>query len=378
MKISLFFKSYIIKASFFLLILIPIASMPTQANAGFFSDLVSGVLGKSQSAQADQTETTPTDTTNSVIYNSQTIPLPESSINPDIKNRDTQNVAIVEDEGLLSNNGSLGPATDLEKYASSAKISTYKVKKGDTLEGIAKKFKISKSTLLYSNADLKEKDLLKIGQVLVIILVNDQTIKANTDKIADNSSKDNNKDTSNSDNTNTFSINTDLPSPLSQPVVQQPTDQLQTTTPDTTNPPTQAGQPTGTIAGGYIWPFPEGVGRVSQGLHADQAYDFAAPKGTPIYAVESGTVLIAHPTGYNGGYGLYVVINFDDGRQAIFGHMSKVVAKASDVVKQGDIIGYVGSTGHSTGPHVHIGFHGTLANPYLGLKINSTDLMIND
>jgi murein DD-endopeptidase MepM/ murein hydrolase activator NlpD len=360
MIISLFFRSYVIKASFFLLFLILIAGIPTQANAGFFSNLVSGMLGKDQKAQVDQPSqpvvATPDDNSNNIIYNSQTIPLPESSINPDMKNaKDIKDIAIVGDEGLLSNNGSLGPATDLERYASSAKINIYKVKKGDTLEGIAKKFNISKDTLLYSNADLKEKDLLKIGQVLVILAIKDQTSKPimNNEDTSDNSKNTDNS----SDNTDTFSINTDLPSPS----ILTPT-----------------GQPTGVITDEYIWPFPEGVGRVSQGLHADQAYDFAAPKGTPIYAVENGTVLIAHPTGYNGGYGLYVVINFDDGRQAILGHMSKVVAKAGNVVKQGDIIGYVGSTGHSTGPHVHIGFHGTLPNPYLGLKINSTDLMIND
>jgi murein DD-endopeptidase MepM/ murein hydrolase activator NlpD len=138
------------------------------------------------------------------------------------------------------------------------------------------------------------------------------------------------------------------------------------------------GQPEGDIDDGFIWPFPKGVGRVLQGLHADQAYDFAAPKGTPIYAVYSGTVLISHPTGYNGGYGLYVVINFDDGRQAIFGHMSKVVAKVGQVVKKGDIIGYVGSTGKSTGPHLHLGFHGELRNPYIGLKVNARDFIINE
>jgi len=134
----------------------------------------------------------------------------------------------------------------------------------------------------------------------------------------------------------------------------------------------------GSISNDYIWPFPEGVGRVSQGLHADNAYDFAAPKGTPLYAIHDGTVLISHPTGYNGGYGLYVVIDFTDGRQAIIGHMSKVVSRAGDVVKQGDIVGYVGSTGKSTGPHTHIGFHGTLSNPYNGLKVNSTDIQNND
>jgi murein DD-endopeptidase MepM/ murein hydrolase activator NlpD len=163
----------------------------------------------------------------------------------------------------------------------------------------------------------------------------------------------------------------DIPSPI---VTVDTTPAI--TVPVVTSP--SGGQPSGTIDGDYIWPFDAGVGRVSQGLHADQAYDFSAPLGTPIHAIQSGTALIVHPTGYNGGYGKYVVMNFADGRQAIFGHMSKTAVEEGQVVSQGDIIGYVGSTGHSTGPHVHIGFHGPLGNPYVGLKVNSTDLSDNE
>jgi murein DD-endopeptidase MepM/ murein hydrolase activator NlpD len=54
--------------------------------------------------------------------------------------------------------------------------------------------------------------------------------------------------------------------------------------------------------------------------------------------------------------------------------MSKVLVEEGQVVKQGEVIGLVGSTGKSTGPHVHIGFHGELSNPYLGLKKNSTSI----
>ena len=400
------------KVCFSLAILIYIVLQPSQAHAGFFSNLITQVLGSQ--AQADVVAPTPEST---IIHNSQNVPLLESSINPDLKNIKDE-TPLPKDDTVLSSNGALGAdSSDLEKFASTDKISTYVVKKGDTLEGISIKLKVPKSTILSSNADLKKSDLLKIGQKLVILAIKDTTKADSTDKTA-TAKKDEKpktapikelavKDDEPKDETPTPAevpapaptslpapvVNDQVP-PVSQPLVgntptpeqQQSSINIQVETPvlltTPVTPPTppvaDTGQPSGTINGGYIWPFPAGVGRVSQGLHADNAYDFAAPKGTPIYAIQSGTVLIAHPSGYNGGYGLYVVINFNDGRQAIFGHMSKVVVESGDIVKQGDIIGYVGSTGKSTGPHCHIGFHGDLGNPYLGLKVNSTDVTSND
>ena len=85
--------------------------------------------------------------------------------------------------------------------------------------------------------------------------------------------------------------------------------------------------------------------------------DFAAPAGTPIYAAAGGYVSVA---GWStGGYGNYVVIyhgTMNDGKaySTLYGHMSRIAAKQGTYVKQGDIIGYVGSTGNSTGNHLHL------------------------
>jgi murein DD-endopeptidase MepM/ murein hydrolase activator NlpD len=389
MTIALYFKPSTLKVCFSLLVFIYMIIQPSYASASFFSTFVTKVFGAE--TQATQGSTPENDT---AIHNSQNIPLLESSINPDVKNiKDAPTVANIEDEALLPNSSPLGTDTDseLEKYASTQKIDVYIVKKGDTLEGIAKKFKVPQNTIINLNADLKKSDLLKIGQKLAILPTKDQEVETPTTKVA--VKKDETKKVEESapatkkaepkavDSEQVFTINTDLitqaqkqttsTAPIAQ--VTLPVANVGTTV-SSGNKPEESGQPSGSINGGYIWPFSEGVGRVSQGLHADQAYDFAAPKGTPIRAVQSGTVLIAKTSGYNGGYGLYVVINFDDGRQAIFGHMSKVAVGAGTTVKQGDIIGYVGSTGKSTGPHVHIGFRGNLSNPYIGLKVNSKSL----
>ena len=78
--------------------------------------------------------------------------------------------------------------------------------------------------------------------------------------------------------------------------------------------------------------------------------DIAAPTGTPIRAAASGTVNFS---GRNRGYGNYVRINHGSGTQTAYAHMSRIVARNGARVSQGQIIGYVGSTGMSTGPHLH-------------------------
>ena len=90
-------------------------------------------------------------------------------------------------------------------------------------------------------------------------------------------------------------------------------------------------------------------------LHAGT--DFAAPAGTPIYAAASGYVQVAGWS--SGGYGNYVIIyhgKMSDGvaYSTLYGHMRSVATSAGKYVKQGEIIGYVGSTGNSTGNHLHL------------------------
>jgi len=84
-------------------------------------------------------------------------------------------------------------------------------------------------------------------------------------------------------------------------------------------------------------------------LHA--GLDFSAPTGTPIYATADGEVQIA---GFNtDGYGNKVVINHGYGFQTLYAHMVRVIARVGQSIKRGEVIGYVGSTGKSTGQHLH-------------------------
>jgi murein DD-endopeptidase MepM/ murein hydrolase activator NlpD len=79
--------------------------------------------------------------------------------------------------------------------------------------------------------------------------------------------------------------------------------------------------------------------------------DYAAPTGTPVYATGDGRVTRSGPR--NNGYGISVEIDFGNNVEDLFGHLSRTVVQAGQQVRQGDLIGYVGSTGRSTGPHLH-------------------------
>ncbi|GIV41267.1 MAG: peptidase M23 [Vicingaceae bacterium] len=79
--------------------------------------------------------------------------------------------------------------------------------------------------------------------------------------------------------------------------------------------------------------------------------DFTAPTGTPIYATGDGKVITAGNEG--NGYGLHVVLDHGYGYTSLYGHMSKLAVKVGQKVKRGEIIGYVGNTGKSVGPHLH-------------------------
>ena len=82
--------------------------------------------------------------------------------------------------------------------------------------------------------------------------------------------------------------------------------------------------------------------------------DFTAPVGVPIYATADGRVKTAE---FNGGFGNHVVINHGFGFETVYGHMVRIKARVGEMVKRGEVIGYVGSTGLSSGPHCHYEVH---------------------
>lgn len=116
---------------------------------------------------------------------------------------------------------------------------------------------------------------------------------------------------------------------------------------------------------GFLWPLPGSYNTISSlaggrihpvtgkpGNHA--GIDIPAPSGTNIYAAKSGVVIhAAKGTGSSWSYGNYVIVSHSDGTSTLYAHMSRIGCKQGQVVTQGDVIGYVGTTGRSTGNHLH-------------------------
>ena len=115
-----------------------------------------------------------------------------------------------------------------------------------------------------------------------------------------------------------------------------------------------------TSTGTYIWPLPGYSPGSAYGWRMHPIYhemrfhageDIGAPSGTPILAADSGMATVIADNGH--GYGNYIMINHGGGRVTLYAHMSAFAISNGATVSQGQVIGYVGSTGNSTGPHLH-------------------------
>lgn len=123
-----------------------------------------------------------------------------------------------------------------------------------------------------------------------------------------------------------------------------------------------------TAAGEYMWPLPSGgyiscyFGDTDPGGRPHYAMDIAISAGTPIYASNDGSVVTAT---WHSSYGNYIVLDHGNGKSTLYAHCSGLAVSSGQSVSKGQVIGYVGSTGYSTGNHLHFEFriNGQKVNP---------------
>lgn len=246
-------------------------------------------------------------------------------------------------------------------------ISVYVVRSGDTVSSIANMFGVTPDTVLSAN-ELPKGAKLKEGEVLLILpysgvehtVAKGQTLQgiANLYKV----------------DVEDIIIFNDLENGSKLAIGEKlmiPGGSLQgtgsTSTSSGSKPGSSGGVPkpypqTGKdVAGYFVNPVPNA--RKSRGINAThRGVDLAAPTGTPIYAAAAGRVTFAR-NGYNGGFGNLVIVAHPNGTETLYAHMSKIATTVGAQVSQKEIIGYVGSTGRSTGPHLHVEVHGA-KNPF--------------
>ena len=336
------------------LLLVLGALSPATARAGVIGDFVAAILH----APEKQREAS------SGGGNLQTMALPKPAMNANpTAGRGGGDIVIVDDSALMPAEGPSGTIADLEKPKNS-KISVYVVREGDTLNGIAKLFQVSPNTILWAN-DMPRGSVLRIGQRLTILPVTGvkYTVKKG-DTLASIAKKFKGDATeiatfNDIDDANLV-VGTDILIPDGEIAVAPASVKKNSAG---TSPVLSSG-PKGSAAeiGYYMIPLARYV--KTQGVHGYNGVDLAAPIGTPILASAGGEVMVAKQGGWNGGYGNYVVIQHGNGSQTLYAHQSKVAVSPGQQVERGEVIGYVGSTGKSTGSHLHFEIRNGIRNPF--------------
>ena len=238
---------------------------------------------------------------------------------------------------------------------------TYKVRSGDTISGIAKKFGLTNISTLISVNDIGNVRQLAAGQKLKIPSIDGivYTVK---------------KGDSLNSITTKYKISLEQLLDVNELTSETLTAGQQLFLPGAAMDASALRNAMGElfrmpISAQFRWSSPYGyrIDPIANVKSFHTGTDMAFPTGTPILAAMSGKVTT---TGINRVYGNYVIIDHGNGYQTLYAHMSKIVASKGQWVSQGTRIGLVGSTGYSTGPHLHFTVYknGKLIDPMTVLK----------
>lgn len=290
----------------------------------------------------------------------QTMQILEAPLMREPKNSVIGDNIFVYEDSLIGEIGPNGSIANIYEESSTGEISVYVVREGDTLSSVAKLFDVSTNTIKWAN-DLKS-NTLKVGSRLTILPVSGITHTVQKGDTISSIAKKYKGDSDeiiqfNGLEEKTLSLgakvvipNGELPTPVVSKGSSSKSKSVSVSTSKLPN-----------ISGYYMLPT-KGI-RTRGVKPGHKGVDIAGPVGTSIYASAGGRVLVADDAGYNGGFGKYVVISHPNGTQTLYAHMSAVTASVGSVVEQGELIGKMGNTGKSTGPHLHFEVRGA-KNPF--------------
>ncbi|MEI7452219.1 MAG: M23 family metallopeptidase [Candidatus Falkowbacteria bacterium] len=294
-------------------------------------------------------------------------PLPIVNTNVEQVIQDQSQTCLSGDQSALDNSGAIitggviegGQNTPISTPEVVIKrgISNYTVKSGETISSIARKFSVSVNTILWANnlgaySTIHEGSVLRIPPTSGVLykVVKGDNIKTIAKKY--NVSTESIISSNNLNDSGKLIIGQELVLSGAKKIVDTVPVYISKPKPSQTisNPSQSELEPAAPSGTKLLWP--------TQGYRITQYYswrhtglDIANHVGTPLYAAEDGVVEFS---GWNnGGYGYMVFINHGGGTKTRYGHASKLLVSVGDHVKRGQIVALMGSTGHSTGPHIH-------------------------
>ena len=328
----------------FVIIMFATASMPNRAHA-FWSFFIN----------VDAAANTPVpDSTTPVLAAATNIdPNPNKGLN------DRQ---IHSGNALIAQGGPSGTITDIANTPPPDRISVYVVRPGDTLSEIAGMFGVSVNTIIWANnlkniRDVHPNDILVILPVSGIerTVVKGDTLKSLAKKYGADAGEI--AQYNGLDPAENLALGSVIIIPGGEIATPAPSVRPSS---GVLREPYLGGSGSEQL-GFYSNPIPGGL--ITQGLHGWNGIDIGSARGTPIRAAADGTAIVARSSGWNGGYGNYIVIVHSNGTQTLYSHLRNLIISPGQFIASGQIIGYVGSTGHSTGPHLHFEVRGA-ANPF--------------
>jgi len=260
---------------------------------------------------------------------------------------------LVQDGALVSVNDSNDRGEGSSSLKNNGEISLYVVREGDTLSEIAAMYDVSAKTILWAN-NIVSASKIQPGDTLVILPI---TGVRHVVKSGDTLASIAKKYSGDIEDILAYNQFTDAHDVVVGDTIIIPDGTIAT-------PPTKprgSSVASGSGSSGFVHPVPGAVR--TQGIHGYNGVDLAAPVGTAVRAAQGGTVIVARTSGWNGGYGLYIVIKHPNGTQTLYAHLSALSVAVGDQVVSGQTIGAVGNTGRSTGSHLHFEVRGA-KNPF--------------
>lgn len=321
--------------------------IPVSVHAGIFSELFSDPSPSLAEAAASETLDTASE-----------IALLSATQNPDPQS-DAGSEVVIDDNALVASGPVDKKVMSAVHKESTGEISVYTVRNGDSLSQVAEMFGVTANTILWAN-DLNKSTGIQPGQTLVILpVVGVRHVVKRGDTLSSIASKyeaDADEILSFNQLETAAEISGGLTliipgGELHEEVKAKPAK-------------TAAGKTIakGSGGGGLINPAPGSI--KTQGIHGFNGVDLGGPVGSTIRAAAAGTVIVAKGDGgWNGGYGNYIVIKHKNGTQTLYSHLSSVSVGVGAVVGQGETVGAMGSTGKSTGSHLHFEVRGG-RNPF--------------